>query len=879
MSGYGYGGYNGYDPYAAYYQQAYPQYYPQQQQQQQQQQQPATASSSPLSASALASSGPAYPPPAVEYDPFFYGQSLTSASPSYPSPAYPSHATPYSPHQQHYGYGSGTVGYPPPSSGSPSPTSQQPTAADLVSSTSPYSSPAQSPVISPSQAPTAGGSRASTDLGAPRRKAMLGRAADPAKASRLRHAGGSSAFDIEAFQQAAAMRSGASSSLPSSQYPTGTSHTGSPIATSSAPSASSSRPPSASSSPSAAAKQPASTVTPTSPQSPSIAAGTAVAGAAVPRIVLQPSMATIPSHGQLISPRTQYGKATSKRTQPGLISRQSTFWQPVFHDENAIKLKDVVVSLSTSFEDPTFPADASSLFIDPRARQKDVERVQWKRPSEFSNNPALFVDGADEGDVVQGELGDCYFIGALAVIATRIDLLKEIIVSQVAQKGAYQFRFYKNGVWKVVTVDDRLPCYKWDKGGPMYGRCRDPNELWVPLIEKAYAKLHGSYEALDEGNIADAFVDLTGGTAETITLIGADSEKTWTLIQRSLEEGWLMGTAATTSGVVSSEAEIDGVGLYCGHAYAVIDAKIVNGRTRLIRLRNPWGKKEWKGKWSDKSSDWTPALRAELSHEDADDGAFWMEFGDYLRYFTKLTICRLYHDTIGQLWYRFLIQHEWKGKSAGGCTNHPTWIDNPQYGLTINQACEVYVSLMQEDIRMRGSGEYHCLGLFVFKVPDNKQRLACYDHTVELIGRPSKFINTREVTLELKFDEPGKYVLIPCTFQPNKEAKFTITIYSDKRIEPHKILGAGRVEMVAHRGVELLKHSTRTMLDLRLVLSKEEEVSPLSLPALSRTPTSFTFVSANDDEVVYSPKPAGPYTPPPLLAMESIVLPDFRKGI
>jgi hypothetical protein len=85
--------------------------------------------------------------------------------------------------------------------------------------------------------------------------------------------------------------------------------------------------------------------------------------------------------------------------------------------------------------------------------------------------------------------------------------------------------------------------------------------------------------------------------------------------------------------------------------------------------------------------------------------------------------------------------------------------------------------------------------------------------------------------------------------------------------------------MVAHRGVELLKHSTKTMLDLRLVLSKEEgeQVSPLSLPSLSRTPTSFTFVSTNDDGVVYSPKHEGPYTPPPLLAMESVILPDFRS--
>jgi hypothetical protein len=52
----------------------------------------------------------------------------------------------------------------------------------------------------------------------------------------------------------------------------------------------------------------------------------------------------------------------------------------------------------------------------------------------------------------------------------------------------------------------------------VFGRCRNVNELWVPLIEKAYAKLHGNYETLVSGFIDDALSDLSGLVAEKIRL-------------------------------------------------------------------------------------------------------------------------------------------------------------------------------------------------------------------------------------------------------------------------------------------------------------------------------------------------------------------------
>jgi hypothetical protein len=59
----------------------------------------------------------------------------------------------------------------------------------------------------------------------------------------------------------------------------------------------------------------------------------------------------------------------------------------------------------------------------------------------------------------------------------------------------------------VVTIDDYFPCFP--NGGPMFAS-NHGSELWVMLLEKAYAKLHGDYYQLSNGFLAHGMADLTG---------------------------------------------------------------------------------------------------------------------------------------------------------------------------------------------------------------------------------------------------------------------------------------------------------------------------------------------------------------------------------
>ncbi|KFB50192.1 AGAP012069-PA-like protein [Anopheles sinensis] len=163
------------------------------------------------------------------------------------------------------------------------------------------------------------------------------------------------------------------------------------------------------------------------------------------------------------------------------------------------------------FEDPEFPANNFSLY---RWRDKsDNKEIKWKRPKQFKDVPKFFVEGFSRFDVRQGKLGDCWFLASCASLATVPELFVQVVPEENVEfddddyDGMFHFRFWQYGEWVTVVVDDRLPVN--EKGNLLYGKTSTENEFWFALLEKAYAKLHGSYEALVGGLGEDAMVDLT----------------------------------------------------------------------------------------------------------------------------------------------------------------------------------------------------------------------------------------------------------------------------------------------------------------------------------------------------------------------------------
>ncbi|NXN15997.1 CAN13 protein, partial [Indicator maculatus] len=304
------------------------------------------------------------------------------------------------------------------------------------------------------------------------------------------------------------------------------------------------------------------------------------------------------------------------------------------------QLRALCLSQGLLFEDATFPARPSS--IGPSLLPAELlPRVQWKRPTDLQRNPHLVVNGVSRFDIMQGEIGDCWMLAALGSLTLQKQFLENVLPKdqgfQDNYAGIFHFRFWQYGEWVDVVIDDRLPFLN---GRYLSVHPQTSNEFWPSLLEKAYAKLRGSYQHLHGGYISDALVDFTGGVQVQFSLKDPppDLEEILKAADRSQ---CLMG--CSTSGQLKRNIELRN-GIVQGHAYTVTGAVKIpykNGWKHIIRIWNPWGHGEWKGPWSDNSPQWDhvePQCREALLRN-KDDGEFWMSCENFQEQFAWLYIC------------------------------------------------------------------------------------------------------------------------------------------------------------------------------------------------------------------------------------------------
>ncbi|KAL3968398.1 C-type lectin superfamily 4 member G [Sarotherodon galilaeus] len=465
-------------------------------------------------------------------------------------------------------------------------------------------------------------------------------------------------------------------------------------------------------------------------------------------------------------------EARHKQKGYGSISNPEKFFNQDFKN-----LKQYCLTKGVRYVDDMFPPDAKSVgqgILTP----SNLARVKWLRPA----------------------VRNCWFLASIGALTFQNHIFEQVVPLDQKIKenycGIFHFRFWRFGRWVDVVIDDKLPTIN---GRLIFVHSKDPNEFWPALLEKAYAKVCGSYTDMTSGTPSEAMMDFTGGVHMCVQLSDTSSDM-WGLICRAGKSNTLMG-CGTPQGQTSANTVLPN-GLVQGHAYTVtgVIELISQGKVvKLIRLWNPWGKGEWEGDWSDRSPMWNT-----VSFQDrqkclsvADDGEFWMTFEDFCKFYTDLDICGLKPDFIdgksSAQWKTSVYEGRWvAGTTAGGCINNrDTFWTNPQYRIKVegensetNGEKNILVSLMQKpDKRNRRLVQNLHIGFSVYLMQSGKFP-SIFFNTHLPVARSDKYMNAREV-IEFLMLKPGEYLIVPSTFKPNETASFILTIHS--RAETLKI--------------------------------------------------------------------------------------------
>jgi len=410
---------------------------------------------------------------------------------------------------------------------------------------------------------------------------------------------------------------------------------------------------------------------------------------------------------------------------------------------------------------------------------------QW-----FGPPYALYRHQPHPSHVRQGSVGNCWFLSALAVVAERPSLISQIVPQRCTNTvGLYQINFCLDGKWTPVLVDSHLPVVQDHKTA----FCATPDhQLWPALVEKAYAKVHGSYAQLSGGFIAEGWQDLTGAPTETLVLglFRERLDELWQLLQTFSREGFLMGVATSRGGD----------GLVGGHAYSVLKVYQIDNikvgsqpklteasftgassqereTLRLVRIRNPWGQREWKGDFSADSDKWTRLLRQKLGAESfaKGDGTFFMSLTDMVHRFHHLDVAK--------------TREGWKHVCCEGVfcpTKCPLHSTKRSFRLVPSIPTLAYITVIQPKKRSNTQSRYWycdpCVLILTRHLGEREWKLAtCHWKGLR-----------RSSTAEIFLDTGSEYVCLPFALlatQNDQDYRFRLTCYSgeDVRVNPQPL--------------------------------------------------------------------------------------------
>jgi hypothetical protein len=401
---------------------------------------------------------------------------------------------------------------------------------------------------------------------------------------------------------------------------------------------------------------------------------------------------------------------------------------------------------------------------------------EWKRIPEINPNASIYPSN---NDIFMPKNSPIAFSWLFLTIQASVDpsFLRALITPQsISPYGVYTVKFFIDGTWRYVVIDDYLPVRA--DGSCCFTGPVDGNFFWPCLIEKAVAKLHGGFQALDQSvtirhpgekrvSCATAMCDFTGGVGISRDLHHEEfnSEDWWnTLLELHASKAKLVASSMKAS---FDESLLKGLGIVPNHAYEILHVRQING-FKLLHLKSDWADRIWCGEWSDKSKAWEqhPAIAEALGIRHKADNSFWIPYVKFLQCFAGVHLCRLFGASNNKI-----LECEWTRGTAGGPYFDASWCYNPRYSLALNESGPVFINLCLPDSRFASSD----VDTLAFHVVKSEHFPVRFDKD-QLVAKTS-YVITNSVSYDGAMEE-GKYWIVPSSYTAGKLSRFFLRVFS-----------------------------------------------------------------------------------------------------
>jgi len=254
--------------------------------------------------------------------------------------------------------------------------------------------------------------------------------------------------------------------------------------------------------------------------------------------------------------------------------------------------------LTSGVDDPLFPSTATSIaepgiFCGDTAAGLHAPCSKYNSWKTFEEVAAVLVrpysiigpSGITFNDIQQGELGNCYFLSALASIASvNPNIIQNMFVETwLWSSGIFKTKWLINGKESIIAVDNKIPAGAYNT---YFTHPSLTGEWWPVVLAKSWAKIFGSFKAAESGYQSTVVNAITRSPSTAVETASKTDAAIWELLMTAKSKKYPMYAST------SSAAQY---GLVKGHAYSILKPYNHPVYGQVVKCYNPWGSDKYKG--------------------------------------------------------------------------------------------------------------------------------------------------------------------------------------------------------------------------------------------------------------------------------------------